>query len=299
MSKNREINLLSNDEFLAQVGNRVRGLRASRGMSRKMLATDSSVSERYLANLEQGKGNISINLLRKVASALRANLAEILPSDAKQTPEQSLINEFIGQLTKEEQQSALQLLYKTYSPLGDTQTRIALIGLRGAGKSTLGKLLEERQNLPFVRLLNVIEDVGGMPIAEILALSGQAGYRRLEEKALFQTLNHYDSVCIETGGSIVSDLKELNLLLTTCVVVWVKTTPEEHMERVIAQGDMRPMADNDNAMTDLRTILKERTPFYEKAHAVLDTSDKTVEQSYQELLALISQHTTLINPAQT
>ncbi len=295
MLDTRENGPQSNDEFLQQVGNRVRGLRASRGMSRKILAHDSSVSERYLANLEQGKGNISINLLRKVARALRTELAELLPSGIKQTPEQSLINEFVSRLSREEQQSALQMLYQQFSCLGEGQTRIALIGLRGAGKTTLGKLLQERQKLPFVRLVEEIEAVGGMEVSEIMALSGQAGYRRLEEKALFKTLNDHESVCIETGGSIVSELKKLNLLLTTCLVIWVKATPEEHMERVIAQGDLRPMANNDDAMDDLRRILTERVPYYEKAHAILDTSGKTVEQSYSELIALIQEQSSLIS----
>lgn len=299
MQHNQDTDVQSNGEFLQQVGNRVRGLRASRGMSRKMLAHDSSVSERYLANLEQGMGNISINLLRKVARALGANLAELLPTGIEQTPEQSLINEFVGRLTREEQQAALQMLYQKFSCLGEGQMRIALIGLRGAGKTTLGHLLQERQKLPFVRLVNEIEAVGGMAISEILALSGQAGYRRLEEKALFKTLNEYDSVCIETGGSIVSELKELNLLLTTCLVIWVKASPEEHMERVIAQGDTRPMANNEDAMADLRRILQERTPYYEKAHAVLDTSGKSVEESYSELITLIQQQTTLMHASGT
>ncbi len=299
MQNSQDTDVQSNEEFLQQVGNRVRGLRASRGMSRKMLANDSSVSERYLANLEQGMGNISINLLRKVARALGANLAELLPTGIEQTPEQSLINEFVGRLTREEQQAALQMLYQKFSCLGEGQMRIALIGLRGAGKTTLGHLLQERQKLPFVRLVNEIETVGGMAISEILALSGQAGYRRLEEKALFKTLNEYDSVCIETGGSIVSELKELNLLLTTCLVIWVKASPEEHMERVIAQGDTRPMANNEDAMADLRRILQERTPYYEKAHAVLDTSGKTVEESYSELITLIQQQTTLMHASGT
>ncbi|NIB43464.1 helix-turn-helix transcriptional regulator [Pseudomaricurvus alkylphenolicus] len=298
MQENQEDITQSNEAFLQQVGNRVRGLRASRGMSRKMLANDSSVSERYLANLEQGKGNISISLLRKVAGALRADLGELLPSGHQQTPEQSLINEFVGRLTREEQQKALQLLHQEFSSLGGQRTRIAFVGLRGAGKSTLGHLLQERQQLPFVRLVDEIETIGGMAVSEILALSGQAGYRRLEEKALFKTLNDYESVCIETGGSIVSELKELNLLLTTCLVIWVKASPEEHMGRVVAQGDMRPMANNDDSMADLRRILEERTPYYEKAHAVLDTSGKTVEQSYTELLALVQQQTTLMNSAE-
>jgi len=284
----------SGEEFLKRVGNRVRGLRASRGMTRKMLAHDSSVSERYLANLEQGKGNISINLLRQVAGALRTNFAELLPSNIKQTPEQSLINEFVGRLSQVEQQAALQTLYQNFTCLGGRQTRIALIGLRGAGKTTLGRLLHERQQLPFIRLIDTIESIGGMAISEILALSGQPGYRRLEEKALIQTLDEYGSCCIEAGGSIVSEAKGLNTLLTTCLVIWVCATPQEHMNRVIAQGDLRPIADNNDAMEDLRRILEERSPYYEKAHAVLDTSGKSVEQSYAELVKLVQAQSNLL-----
>lgn len=287
MAENWGQRIQPSEDFLQQVGNRVRGWRANRGMSRKMLAHDSSVSERYLANLEQGKGNISINLLRQVAYALRTDVAQLLPNSAQQTPEQSLINEFLSRLTREEQQTALQMLYHKFSNLAAGQTRIALIGLRGAGKTTLGRLLEEKQNLPFIKLAEEIETLGGMAVAEILALSGQSGYRRLEERALLKTLDTHDSCCIETGGSIVSEPKELNLLLTTCLVVWVRATPEEHMSRVIAQGDLRPMANNEDAMDDLRRILEERTPYYEKAHAVLDTAGKSVEQSYNELLMLV------------
>jgi XRE family aerobic/anaerobic benzoate catabolism transcriptional regulator len=290
MPNRREGEGLSNEEFLMQVGSRIRGLRANRGMTRKMLSEDSTVSERYLANLEQGKGNISISLLRQIARALNSDISNLLPSNVKQSPEQSLISEFVGRLSREEQQSALQLLYQKFSELGDGHTRVALIGLRGAGKTTLGQLLEKRQNLRFVRLVDEIEAAAGMAIGEILALSGQAGYRRLEEKALFKTLNEHESCCIETGGSIVSELKQLNLLLSTCLVIWVSTSPEEHMRRVVEQGDLRPMVDNDDAMDDLRQILKERTPYYEKAHAILDTSGKTVEDSYKELVSLIRQH---------
>lgn len=286
----------NNDEgeaFLKQLGDLIRGTRASRGMTRKMLAQDSSVSERYLANLEQGKGNISINLLRQVALALNTTVDELLPSAITQTPEQSLINEFVSHLSIDDQKLTLEILHHNFSSSYNGHTRIALIGLRGAGKTTLGSLLQERQHLAFIRLADEIEALGGMPIAEIFSLSGQQGYRRLEEKALFRTLKTYDSCCIETGGSIVSDLKELNMLLTTCLVIWIRATPEDHMARVIAQGDMRPMANNVDAMRDLRQILTERTPYYEKAHSVLDTSGKTIEQSYDELTALIREHTAL------
>ncbi len=278
------------EDFLKSVGQRVRGLRANRGMTRKMLSNDSGVSERYLANLEQGQGNISIVLLRQVARALNTDVSSLLPSRLEQSPEQSLINEFVGRLTREEQQIVLQRLYEEHSDLSGGHTRIALIGLRGAGKTTLGKLLEQRKSVQYVNLVDEIEAAGGMDIAEILALSGQIGYRRLEEQALFKTLNQYESCCIETGGSIVSELKELNLLLSTCLVIWIKTAPKEHMGRIIEQGDLRPMANNDDAMQDLRRILSERTPYYEKAHAVLDTNGKSVEQSYEEFVSLLQAH---------
>ncbi len=278
----------ANNDFFREVGLIIRRMRASRGMTRKMLAHHSGVSERYLANLEQGKGNISIGLLRQVAAALRTEVADLLPSSRQQTPEQSLIGDFVGRLSLENQQQVLQMLYEQYSDAQQQrQTRIALIGLRGAGKTTLGRMLEERRKLPFVRLVEEIEKIAGMDIAEILALSGQAGYRRLEEKALFKALGAYESCCIETGGSIVSEPKELNVLLSTCLVIWVKATPEEHMQRVIEQGDLRPMQDIEDAMDDLRHILTERTPYYEKAHATLETSGKSVDQSYRELAALI------------
>ncbi|MCP3675145.1 MAG: helix-turn-helix transcriptional regulator [Gammaproteobacteria bacterium] len=283
----------TNEDYLIKIGSNVRSLRASRGMTRKMLARDSSVSERYLANLEQGQGNISINLLRQVANALHTQPAKLLPTTDKLSPEQSLINEFLTRLSRDDQQTALKMLYQRFSSVDSYQTRIALIGMRGAGKTTLGKLLKERQNLHFVKLVDVIESIGGMSVPEILELSGQSGYRRLEEDALFRTLNDHHSCCIEAGGSIVSEANELNILLTSCLVIWVKTSPQEHMDRVIAQGDFRPMADNKYAMNDLESILIERTPYYEQAHAILDTTSKTIDQSYDDLLQIIQDKSNL------
>lgn len=281
---------LSNEEFLVLVGNRVRRLRASRGMSRKLLSKHSDVSERYLANLEQGCGNISINLLRQVADALNTSIGDILPSSKRLTPEQTLINDFVSRMQRNDQRATLQMLYQKFSNLANTHTRIALIGLRGAGKTTIGEVLEKEQKLPLVRLSAKIEAMAGIPLSEILNLSGQQGYRRLEEKALYETLNENDSCCIEAGGSIVSEFKGLNLLMTTCLVVWVKTTPEEHMERVIKQGDLRPIIDNEDAMADLKAILEERTPYYEQAHITLDTTGKTPQESYAELMVKIHEY---------
>jgi len=287
-ASNANTTQLTNEAFLLEVGQRVRRSRAARGMSRKLLSQQSDVSERYLANLEQGHGNISINLLRQVARALGTDIAELFPGGKQATPESALISDFVARLSREEQRTALDLLYKSFTEGPHKTSRIALIGLRGAGKTTLGRMLEEHLHIPFVRLTQKIETLAEMSLAEVLNLYGQRGYRRIEEKALFETLHEFDSVCIEAGGSIVSEFKGLNLLLTTCTVVWIRASPEEHMERVVRQGDLRPMQDIDDAMADLREILEERIPFYEQAHLTLDTSGKTVEQSFQELLALLA-----------
>ncbi len=284
----------TNQQFLQRVGDKVRSYRARRGMTRKILAHDSLVSERYLADLEQGKGNISISLLRQVANSLGADVSELVSTKPEQSPELSLIMQFLSELTNDEQQKALGMLYNQFSRQGNIHRRIALIGLRGAGKTSLGTLLEKNFDLPFIRLADQIEKLAGMSISEVFSLSGQSGYQRLEEKALMSSLNEYQRCCLETGGSIVSEPKTLNLLLTNCFVIWVKATPEEHMQRVIDQGDLRPMADNKEAMHDLQQILIERSPFYEKADAVLDTSGKSVDESFQELTQLLRESTSIL-----
>lgn len=256
-------------------------------MTRKMLARDSAVSERYLAQLEQGQGNISIGLLQRVALALRANLGELLRGGNDFSAEQVLINELIQRLDTEDQQRALQLLYQNFSTTHDCR-RIALVGMRGAGKTSIGTRLAEQFDVPFIQLVTEIEKLGGMPVAEILSLSGQDGYRRLEEKALFDVLARLDKCIIETGGSIVSETSLLNVLLTTCHVVWIKASPEEHMQRVIDQGDLRPIESNDDAMADLRRILEAREPFYAQSHAVIDTAGSKLEDSFGQLIASLS-----------
>jgi XRE family aerobic/anaerobic benzoate catabolism transcriptional regulator len=275
------------DELFEDLGRKVRALRAGRGMTRKMLAADSNVSERYLAQLEQGQGNISIGLLQRVAKALRTDLDEMLRGGNEVSAEQMLINELIQRLDSDEQHRALQLLYQNFSATQDCR-RIALIGMRGAGKTSLGSRLAEYLDIPFVQLVTEIEKLGGMPVAEILSLSGQDGYRRLEEKALFDVLARLEKCVIETGGSIVSETNLLNALLTTCHVVWVKASPEEHMQRVIDQGDMRPMQSNDDAMADLRRILEAREPFYAQSHVIIDTAGSELEESFQQLVDLLS-----------
>lgn len=276
------------DELLRQLGQKVRALRAGRGMTRKMLAADSAVSERYLAQLEQGQGNISIGLLQRVASALRTDLATLVQGGNRMSAEQVLINELVQRLDTDDQHRALQLLYQNFTSSHECR-RIALVGMRGAGKTSLGRRLAEHLDVPFVQLVTEIEKLGGMPVAEILSLSGQDGYRGLEERALFDVLARMEKCVIETGGSIVSETHLLNTLLTTCHVVWIKASPEEHMQRVIDQGDMRPMQSNDDAMAALRRILDAREPFYAQAHTVINTAGYKLEDSYGQLVAALSE----------
>ena len=282
-----EIHLETGDDLLQSLGRKVRALRAGRGMTRKMLAADSGVSERYLAQLEQGKGNISIGLLHRVSTALRTDITDLLQEGSEITAEQVLINELVQGLNSDDQQRALQLLYQNFSAVNDSN-RIALVGMRGAGKTSLGSRLAEHRGVPFVQLVTQIEKLAGMAVAEILSLSGQDGYRRLEEKALFHVLAESDRCVIETGGSIVSESSLFNVLLTTCQVVWIKALPEDHMQRVIDQGDVRPIENNDDSMADLRRILAAREPFYAQAHAIIDTENSSLEKSLKQLISVLS-----------
>ncbi len=284
MTKARQDN---SGDLLEPLGRKVRVLRAGRGMTRKMLAADSGVSERYLAQLEQGKGNISISLLQRVATALRTDIVDLLQAGKEITAEQVLINELVQGLDSDDQHRALQLLYQNFSANQDS-SRIALVGMRGAGKTSLGSRLAEHLDVPFVQLGSEIEKLAGMPVAEILSLSGQDGYRRLEEQSLFDVLARHDKCVIETGGSIVSESHVFNTLLTTCRVVWIKARPEDHMQRVIDQGDWRPIESNDHAMADLRRILEAREPFYAQAHAVVDTTGSSLDESFRQLTAALS-----------
>jgi len=277
----------SKPDILGLVGERVRGLRAQRGMTRKMLARDSFVSERYLAQLERGQGNISIGLLLKIATALQTTLSRLVRVENSETVEQALVNDFVRHMTPGDQQSALNLLYEHFSTPNRKHRRIALIGMRGAGKTTLGCRLAEHHDLPFIKLSAQIEELAGMSVPEILALTGRSGYRRFEEQALQEALTNNEFCILETGGGIVSDPRMLNIILTSCFVIWVQATPDEHMRRVIEQGDLRPMQANADAMDDLKQILEERTPFYEKAHARLNTTGRDVEQCFKELVDIV------------
>jgi XRE family transcriptional regulator, aerobic/anaerobic benzoate catabolism transcriptional regulator len=259
------------------LGNRVRRLRARRGITRKLLAQIADVSERHLANLEAGDGNPSILILDQIARALDCSLAELLGDETTDSPDWLLIRDLLHGRTAAQLEAARNALTKLF---GNPETRnhrldrIALIGLRGAGKSTLGRGLAAHLRRPFVDLNREIERIAGCRPDEVHSLYGPVAYRRYERRALEEALEAHPLAVIDTPGGIVSEAATFNLLLSRCYTIWLTAAPEEHMSRVIAQGDLRPMAGNKQAMEDLRLILHERTPFYAKADLLFDTSGK-------------------------
>ena len=277
------------DPFLAALGERTRALRARRGLTRKGLAKAAEVSERHLANVEMGVGNASVQFLRQLAQALSCSLAELVGDETASSPEWLMIREILRGRNEAElvqARGALASIFGAPASPAARRQRIALIGLRGAGKSTLGRALAEGWKVPFVELNRGIETLAGCTLSEIHSLYGPAAYRRYEKRAMEDTIQRYPRVVIATPGGIVSDPATFNLLLAHCYTVWVRATPEEHMGRVLAQGDTRPMAGhtgNTEAMNDLRRILESRAAFYSKADAVFDTSDMSPEAALEAL----------------
>jgi XRE family aerobic/anaerobic benzoate catabolism transcriptional regulator len=273
---------------LAELGARVRAWRARRGMTRKALASDSGLSERFLADVESGKGNVSINSLEAAARALNISILDLM-QDAPR-PALARVQGLLGRLDDTQLDQAYALLGGNFglSEASGREARIALIGLRGAGKSTLGLQLANERGVPFVELDREIEREAGTSMNEILLLHGQAGYRRYERRALFRIAeDHAGGVVMTTGGSIVSERETFDLLQSRFYCVWLKTSPEEHMARVVAQGDMRPFDNTrgatSEAMEDLRRILSSREALYARADAVVDTAARTLKQSLKDL----------------
>lgn len=261
-------------------------------MSRKILAQDSGVSERYLGQLESGQGNISINLLRQIAEAMSISAIELLHEEPDRPFEQKMIIQLLERLNDQQIDEVHKILLDRFAGAADRnrETRIALIGLRGAGKTTLGRLLSKRLNMSFIDIGTEVETLSGISLGEIFSLYGQRAYRRFEHKALENVLSANREVVIETGGSIVSEPASLGLVFECCTTIWIRTSPKEHIARVIAQGDHRPLAGQDaQVMEDLQRILAEREPYYAKADFQIDTSGKAPEASLAELLALLPQ----------
>lgn len=279
---------VADSNILPTLGKRVREIRDRRGMTRKLVAREAGVSERHLAHLEGGDGNVSIVLLHNIARALNVSLIELLAPETEDTVEKRLIRRFLERLP---QHRLEEVVFRLMRDFGHEEAvrrkRIALIGLRGAGKSTLGKRLAQEEGMPFIELDREIEKETGIPGREIFSLYGQSGYRRIEKRTLERVLRDNPRAVISVGGGVVSQPESFEMLLSQCMTVWVKAQPEEHMGRVMAQGDLRPMAGNDEAMEDLKRILEARLPLYAKADTVLDTTGETVDQSFIKLRQLV------------
>ncbi len=278
--------------FLLALGERVRSLRSRRGMTRKAVALAADVSERHLANLEYGEGNASILVLLQVAGALQCSLTELIGDVTTSSPEWLLIRELLEQRDETALRKARIAIGEVLGTGGSNPVanpRVALIGLRGAGKSTLGQMLADDLDYPFVELSREIEKFAGCSISEIQALYGMSAYRRYERRALEEAVQIYPEVVIATPGGLVSDPATFNQLLSYCTTVWLQANPEDHMKRVSAQGDLRPMAASREAMDDLKSILSGRAAFYSKAQLRLDTSAQPLEATFHALRDMVRQ----------
>lgn len=279
--------------FLSALGQRVRSLRDRSAITRKALSVATGVSERHLANLEYGEGNVSVLVLEQVASALHCSLAELIGDFTTTSPEWLMIRSLLENRDE-------QTLHKVRLAIGETLgapaaqqasgSHIALIGLRGAGKTTLGQMLAAELDYPFVELSREIEKFAGCTIAEIQDLYGANAYRRYERRALEEAIQIYPEAVIGTPGGLVSDAVNFDLLLSHCSTIWLQASPADHMQRVIEQGDLRPMAGSAEAMDDLRNILASREDFYSKAQLRLDTSKQSLDATFTALKQLVSQN---------
>lgn len=284
----QRIPALREQDFLLFLGKRVRELRNRRGLTRKMLASEADVSERHLAQLEAGEGNVSIVLLRRIAGALSVSLSELFGPASEEPTEKLIIQRFLERLPSHRIEEVVSRLQREFGPEEKARRmRIALMGLRGAGKSTLGFRLGQETGIRFIELDSEIEQDTGMPLAEIFSLYGQSGYRSIERRVLERVLRESGQAILSVGGGIVSEKETYDFLLSNCYTVWIKAQPEEHMSRVIAQGDFRAMAGNDQAMEDLRRILEAREPLYRRADQCVDTSGSTIDESFAKLKAAI------------
>jgi XRE family aerobic/anaerobic benzoate catabolism transcriptional regulator len=276
--------------FLVSLGDRVRSLRSRKGMTRKAVAVAADVSERHLANLEYGEGNASILVLLQVANALQCSLFELLGDVTTSNPEWLLIRELLDRADETTLRKARIAIGEALGTGGATQLanpRVALVGLRGAGKSSLGQMLADDLGFPFVELSREIEKFAGCSINEIQNLYGMNAYRRYERRALEETIQIYPEAVIATPGGVVSDPATFNQLLSHCTTVWLQADPEDHMNRVLAQGDLRPMAQSKEAMEDLKSILAGRAAFYNKAQLKLDTSAQPLDDTFKVLRAMV------------
>src|ERR1700688_297599 len=281
--------------FLAAIGREVRRNRAKRGMTRRQFAQASQTSERYLAQIESGAGNPSVSVLRAIAQALDLSAAALLPETGARAAARGAILDLLAQVPEGELPDLAKLIETRVALPGsaDRARRIALVGLRGGGKSTLGRMLAQHLGWPFIELDRIVEEDYGGSIPDLIEMAGTATFRRHERSALDRIITAHESAIITTAGGIVSNQETYALLLRRTHTVWIKARPKDHMSRVMAQGDFRPMAQNraagsNGAMADLVAILEARRADYARAEAELDTSGDDVEQSFAKLLRVVT-----------
>lgn len=275
--------------MIARLATRVRAAREALGLPRRELSERSGVSPRYLAQLEAGEGNISVILLERVAIALNVRIEDLLSEAAPMDGDVARVAR-LYQAAPSQVQGRVRALLAPQNPMALRGQRICLVGLRGAGKSTLGRLAAEKLKIPFIELNQEVEAKAGMPLSEVMGLYGQDGYRALEAEAVSQVVARYDKLILAVAGGIVGDKATYDMVLERFHTIWVRTSAGEHMARVRAQGDLRPMEGNPAAMEQLKALLTTRTPAYERALAQVDTSSKPVSMSVNELLAIIAKH---------
>jgi XRE family aerobic/anaerobic benzoate catabolism transcriptional regulator len=276
--------------FAAEIGRMVRLGRAKRGMSRRQLAQASGTSERYLAQIESGAGNPSVLVLRAIADALEMPMFELLPQTGGVAAPYARIIDLLGRAPPSDLAAIADSIERQIAHIAaaDRGRRIGLVGLRGAGKSTLGKLLAEKLGVPFIELNRRVEQEYGATVPLLIEMSGIATFRRYERACLERAIAENEGAVIATAGGIVSNPETYGLLLRRTHTVWISAQPEEHMGRVMKQGDFRPMAKNREAMADLHAILESRRADYARAELNLDTSGATIQQSFAKLTKLVA-----------
>jgi len=237
--------------LLSEIGSLVRARRQTMNWTLREIADRSGVSSRFLSDLESGKGNISVARLADVARALDLPLISLMPSDDKRSPV------------------------------------VALVGLRGAGKSTIGKALAKHLGIRLVELDSMIEKETNLSLGELFSLHGELYYKRLAYDILLKLLAQDESLVIATGGSVVTDPESWQLLKRRTQTVWLKATPEDHWKRVLGQGDTRPMANRTAAMSELRSLLSQRGPLYAEANQTIDTSAIRVTEAVRLISAAL------------
>lgn len=274
------------EAHLRSLGERIRGLRAARGMARRDLSRHASVSERYLVELERGRANPSAGVLWRIAEAMNLDFGTIFAAPDRERSQHAGLAQLIEGLDPAQQAEAYEHLRKHLQPTAPERRGVALVGLRGAGKTTLGGQLAAHVGVPFVRLSERIVALAGMEVDELFSLGGQKAYRRFEREALDETLERHPRAVVEAGGSLVSEPQTFRRLCAAYCTIWVRASPEEHMQRVIDQGDLRPMRGNPHSMEDLRLILAERAADYASAEAELDTTGRGIEACFEDLVRL-------------